>query len=199
MLEGRAEGLELTELLFVMAVRLYSCGAVMLATFMLYGCRLGEAWSAGEGCWLVCTDARRCAFGVLTSLQGPNLASVRESTVAASSGSSTFQRFASTLRIPSVRRAHSHPSAISSRCLTPWMMSRFAFFSGRLRRCIVHAECAIYTQILHICRRPCDRLYNRSSLEIMAAAWVQSFRGETWAGSGELFGLYFRNGRKRWM
>lgn len=33
----------------------------------------------------------------------------------------------------------------------------------------------------------------------MAAACVHSLRGDTCAGSGELFGLYLRNGLKRWM
>ena len=144
-------------------------------------------------------DARRFALGVLISFQGPYLASVRDSTVAASSGISTFQRLARTLRMPRVRRAQSQPSAISSRCLTPCMISRFAFFSGRFKRCIVHAECAIYTQMLHIWRKPCDRLYSRSNFEIMAAACVHSFLGDTVAGNGELFGLYLRNGRKRWI
>ena len=33
----------------------------------------------------------------------------------------------------------------------------------------------------------------------MEAAWVKNFRGETWEGSGEVDGLYFRNGRNRWI
>jgi hypothetical protein len=170
-LEGRAEGSLLTELLVFGPPRLKNCGVVTLVMFMLYGCRLGDAWSAGDGTWsLGGRDCRRVALGVLISFQGPNLVSVRDRTAAASSGISTFQRLARTLRIPRVRRAQSQPSAISSRCLTPWMMSRFAFFSGRFRRCIVHAEWAMYTHMLHICRSPCDRLYSRSSFEIMAAA-----------------------------
>lgn len=46
--------------------------------FMLYGWRDGEAWSAGDGCWsCCCAGSRWLALGVLTSLQGPNFASVR--------------------------------------------------------------------------------------------------------------------------
>jgi hypothetical protein len=143
-LEGRAEGALLTELLVFAVTRFKNCGVAMFVMFMLYGWRLGDAWSAGDGCWLlVCVDARRLPLGVLISFHGPYLASVRDNTVAASSGISTFQRLARTLRMPSVRRAQSQPSAISSRCLTPCMISRFAFFSGRFRRCIVHAECAM--------------------------------------------------------
>lgn len=33
----------------------------------------------------------------------------------------------------------------------------------------------------------------------MEAAWVKNFRGDTWEGSGEAAGLYFKNGRNRWM
>jgi hypothetical protein len=66
--------------------------------------------------------------------QAPNLASVRERTSKASEGKSTFHLLDKTLRIASVRRAQSQPSAISSRCLTPWVMSRLAFLSGRLSR-----------------------------------------------------------------
>lgn len=128
------------------------CVAVF-ARDMLYGCSVGEVCM-----WLgsTCSGSmsRFTGFGVLTSVHGPNFASVRESTVEASSGSSTPQRFARTLRIPRVRRAQSQPSAISSRCFTPWVMSRFAFFSGRFSRWIVQAECAMYTTMLQIWRRP---------------------------------------------
>src|SRR6184192_4346712 len=87
---------------------------------MLYGGKFGETFVGGCCCWSwVCSGLLVAALGVLTSPWGPNLASVRESTVAASSGSSTFHFFDRTLRIPKVRRAHSQPSAISSRCLTP--------------------------------------------------------------------------------
>jgi len=43
------------------------------------------------------------------------------------------------------------------------------------------------------------RLYKRISFETEPAAWVHSFRGETCDGRGDVEGLYFRNGRKRWM
>jgi hypothetical protein len=65
---------------------------------------------------------------------GPNFAYVRANVCAASSGSSIFHLSADIFRILKVRRAHSQLSPISSRCLTPWIMSLFAFFSGRFRR-----------------------------------------------------------------
>ena len=61
----------------------------------------------------------------------------------------------------------------------------------------MHAECAIYTTTLHICRNPCERLYSRRSLEIVAAAWVQSFCGDTWVGRGDVAWLYFKKGRNK--
>jgi hypothetical protein len=114
-----------------------------LGTGMLYDCSPGEVWTGDVCSSMICSGETATVLGVLTSPQGPNLESVRMRTTTASSGSSTFQRLARTLRMPRVRRAQSQPSAISSRCLTPWMISRFAFFSGRLRRCIVHAEWAM--------------------------------------------------------
>lgn len=71
----------------------------------------------------------------------PNFASVLASNDAASSGRSTFHFLACILRTLRVLRATSQPSAISSRCFTPCIISLFAVFSGRLSRCIVHAEC----------------------------------------------------------
>lgn len=70
----------------------------------------------------------------------PYLISVRANTAAASSGSSTFHFRASTLRIASVLLAHSHPSAISSKCLTPCTISRLAHLSGKLSKWMVQAE-----------------------------------------------------------
>lgn len=49
MLEGRAEGSLLTELLVFAVTRLKNWGVAMFVIFMLYGCRLGDAWSAGDG------------------------------------------------------------------------------------------------------------------------------------------------------
>lgn len=43
------------------------------------------------------------------------------------------------------------------------------------------------------------RLYSLISFDICAAAAVHSFLGETWDGKGEVAGVYFRKGRKRWM
>lgn len=63
----------------------------------------------------------------------------------------------------------------------------------------MHAECAIYTAMLQICRRPCVLLYSRKSFEMAPAACVQNFRGETWDGSGDVLRVYFRKGRYRWM
>ena len=72
--------------------------------------------------------------GTSDVLKKPYLASARVKTWAASAGKSIFHFLAKTLRILKVRRAHNQSSAISSRCLTPWMISLFAVFSGRLRR-----------------------------------------------------------------
>lgn len=84
-------------------------------------------------------------FGDGTSavLKYPNLASVRVRTSVASSGSGTFHFRANTLIMLKARRAQSQSSAISSRCLAPCIMSLLEFFSGRLRRCMVHAEWTI--------------------------------------------------------
>ncbi len=82
----------------------------------------------------VVTTSSCLGEGTSAVLKKPNLESVRAKTVAASSGSSMFHFRANTERILSVRRAQSQSSAISSRCLTPWIMSLFAVFSGRLRR-----------------------------------------------------------------
>jgi hypothetical protein len=89
--------------------------------------------------------------GTSEMLTVPYFSSVRCRTIAASSGSSTFHFRASTLRVLSALRAHGQSSAISSRCLTPWIMSRLAVFSGRCRMCIVQAVCTMYTAMLQIC------------------------------------------------
>lgn len=72
--------------------------------------------------------------GTSEVLNVPYFASVLSSTALASSGSRMFHFLASTLRILRVLREHSQSSAISSKCLTPCTISRFAVFSGRLRR-----------------------------------------------------------------
>lgn len=81
-------------------------------------------------------------FGDGTSevLNVPYLSSDLCNTAAASSGKSTFHFRARTLMMESERRAQSQSSAISSRCLMPWVMSLFAVFSGKLSMCMVHAE-----------------------------------------------------------
>ena len=81
-------------------------------------------------------------FGDGTSevLNVPYFSSERCSACDASSGSSTPHLRARTLMMLSVRRAQSQSSAISSSCLTPWMILRLAVFSGRLSRWIVQAE-----------------------------------------------------------
>jgi hypothetical protein len=97
--------------------------------------------------------AVRFGDGTSDVLKVPYFSSVRWRTMVASSGISTFHFRASTLMIPSVRRAHGQSSAISSSCRTPWVMSRLAVFSGRLSMWIVQAEWTMYTAMLQICLR----------------------------------------------
>src|SRR5436190_19443783 len=89
------------------------------------------AWSDGTGETAVPDDL---GDGTSDVLKVPYFSSVLLSTIEASSGSSTLHFRPSTLRMLRVRRAQSQSSASSSRCLTPWMTSLLAVFSGRLRR-----------------------------------------------------------------
>lgn len=117
--------------------------------------------------------------GTSDVLKVPYFSSVRWSTMAASSGMSTFHFLASTLMMLSVRRAHGQSSAISSSCFTPCVMSRLAVFSGRFSMWMVHAECTMYTAILQIWRRLYVFLYKRINLEMAPALAVQIRLGDT--------------------
>lgn len=82
---------------------------------------LSEAVGDGRDC--------ECGDGTSERLYSPNFSSALVRTTAASAGSSHFHFLARTLKMASVRLAHGQSSAISSRCLTPCVMSLRAVFS----------------------------------------------------------------------
>lgn len=97
-------------------------------------------YEGGDGVVATMEPTERFGEGTSAVLKEPYFSSVRWSTAAASSGRSTPHLRASTLMMLSVRRAQSQSSAISSRCLMPWMTSRLAVFSGRFSMWMVTAE-----------------------------------------------------------
>lgn len=105
----------------------------------------GGANLLGLVCWFIAGELSDVEGEVAMSHdpQDPHVLWVRSMILTASAGSSTCHLLADMSKMRIVRRAQSHPSAISSRLLKPWMISLWAFLSGRLRMWMVQAVWAM--------------------------------------------------------